>query len=152
MDTALQLAAIAGRVVLVYLFLIVLLRIMGRGALAELRPIDMLTMLLMSETVSPALTAGDDSLAGGIVAACALGFSAALTSWLTYRYRWLDHVMDGAALVLVENGKLDERVMHKQRITEEELNTALHYSGVLSVSEVKKAFVEPDGAITIVKA
>jgi uncharacterized membrane protein YcaP (DUF421 family) len=152
MDTALHLATIAGRVVLVYLSLIALLRIMGRGTLSELRPIDVLTMLLMSETVSPALTAGDTSLAGGIVAACALGFSASVTAWLSYRYRWIDHVMDGAALVLIEDGKIDERVMHKQRITEEELNTALHFSGLLAVSQVKKAFVEPDGAITIVKA
>jgi uncharacterized membrane protein YcaP (DUF421 family) len=142
---------IAGRVVAIYVALLVLLRVIGRRTMAQLRPIDLLTMLLLSETVSPALTAGDDSLGGGLVAAGTLGAAAALTSWLSFRFRWFDVLLDGATLVLVRDGKLDARVLRAQRITDEELRTALHESGVATVSEVERAFVEPDGSITIVK-
>jgi uncharacterized membrane protein YcaP (DUF421 family) len=151
MDTFLGLLMVAGRVILVYLFLLVLLRLIGRGTLAQLRPIDMLTMLLISETVSPAMTGGDASLAAGVTAACALGAATVSTAWLSYRFRWFDQLLDGSALVLVEKGKVNQKVKRSQNITDEELETALHAHGLLSLDQVHKAFVEPDGAITIIK-
>jgi uncharacterized membrane protein YcaP (DUF421 family) len=152
MDTFWSLLTVAGRVVLVYLFLLVMVRLMGRGTLAQLRPIDVLTMLLISETVSPALTGGDDSLAAGITAACALGLSAVITGKLSYRFRWFDQLLDGSTLVLIDHGKIRQDVMRSQQISDEELKTALHHHGVLSVEEVHKGFIEPDGSITLVKA
>jgi uncharacterized membrane protein YcaP (DUF421 family) len=50
------------RVVAVYIFLMVLVRISGKRQLGQLAPMDLLTILLVSETVSPALTADDDTL------------------------------------------------------------------------------------------
>jgi uncharacterized membrane protein YcaP (DUF421 family) len=148
---AISLLSIAGRVLAIYLFLLLVLRLMGRGVMSQLRPIDLLTMLLMSETVSPALTAGDHSLPGGLVAVSTLGIAAWFTSWLSFRYRLVDRALDGSPLLLINRGRVDAQVLRSQRITDEELRTALHEHGVLSVAEVRKAFVEPDGSITIVK-
>jgi uncharacterized membrane protein YcaP (DUF421 family) len=152
MEHLAHLAQIVGRVFVIYAAALVILRVTGRRTMSQLRPIDLITMLLLSETVSPALTGGDDSLAGGLVAAGALGLAASLTAYLSFRSRWFDHVLDGGTLVLIREGKVDPKVLRAQRITDEQLRTSLHESGVEAVAQVKKAFIEPDGTITIVKA
>jgi uncharacterized membrane protein YcaP (DUF421 family) len=150
--TVMHFAEIAGRTVVAYAFALLVLRLAGRRTMSQLRPIDLIGVLLLSETLSPALTAGDDSLTAGVVAAAALGVASASTTWLAFRFHWFDHALDGQPLLLIKNGKLDAGVLREQRITDEALLTALHSEGLEAVAQVKKAFVEPDGTITIVKA
>ena len=152
MDQLAHLAEIAGRVLVIYAFALAILRVTGRRTMSQLRPIDLITMLLLSETVSPALTGGDDSVLGGMIAAAALGLAATITAYLSFRFRWFDHALDGAPLVLIRQGKLDADVLRSLRITDEQLRTSLHENGLEAVAQVKKAFVEPDGTITIVMA
>jgi uncharacterized membrane protein YcaP (DUF421 family) len=147
-----HLAGIAGRVLVVYAFALVLLRVSGRRTLSQLRPIDLLSMLLLSETVSPALTGGDQSILGGFVAAATLTAAAVATGRLSFRFPWFDHLLDGRTLVLIEDGKVDPKVLRAHRITDEQLRTSLHENGVEAVAQVKHAFIEPHGAITVVKA
>lgn len=145
-----HLLEIAGRVVVIYVACIVLLRV-TRREMSELGPVDLLTMLLLSETVSPALTGGDDSLAGGLVAAIALLGMGTLSEILAFRWRRAERIIHGTAVVLIDDGTVDSEVMRRYRISDEDLRASLHHAGVLAVSEVKRAFVEADGAITVIK-
>lgn len=145
------LAGIAGRVVVVYVALLAMLRVSGRRELAELTPMELLTMLLVSETVSPALTGGDDSLVGGLVAAGTLILLTVLSSVLVFRSRRAERVIEGKASVLIRHGRVDEAVLRSERITSDELHATLHQHGVLHVRDVAYAFIESDGDITIIK-
>lgn len=147
-----QAGEIVIRVVIIYVGLLVMLRVAGRRTLSDITPLDMLVMLLVSETVSPALTAGDESVTAGLVAAGTLVGVSVVASWLAFRSRTMERAMSGAPVVLIKDGKLDEKVLRQYRITNEDLETALHENGVLAVAEVRRAFVEGDGEITVVKA
>jgi uncharacterized membrane protein YcaP (DUF421 family) len=145
------LAEIAGRVIIIYVALLALLRISGRRELAELTPMELLTMLLISETVSPALTGGDESVVGGLVAATTLIGLTVLSSVLVFRSRTAERVIEGKSSVLIRHGRVDEKVLRSERITNDELHAKLHQHGVLSVRDVAYAFIEADGDITIIK-
>jgi uncharacterized membrane protein YcaP (DUF421 family) len=145
-------AEIVGRVVIVYIGLLLMLRVAGRRTLSDITPLDMLVMLLVSETVSPALTAGDESVTAGLLAAGTLVVVATAASALAFRSRRVELTMSGSPATLIKDGKVDEAVLRTYRITSEDLETALHRSGVLAVREVRRAFVEPDGEITVVKS
>jgi uncharacterized membrane protein YcaP (DUF421 family) len=142
---------IAGRIAIIYISCMVLLRVSGRREMSELGPMDLLTMLLLSETVSPALTGGDNSIVGGLVAAVTLIVLSVATTFIVYRSRAAERVIQGAAVVLIRDGKVDGRVMRKFRMTAEDLDTTLHQHGLLRVDEVKRAYVEADGEVTIIK-
>jgi uncharacterized membrane protein YcaP (DUF421 family) len=142
---------ILARVSIVYIACMVLLRVSGRREMAELGPMDLLTMLLLSETVSPALTGGDQSIPGALVAASALIGLAVLTSWLVRRNRLADRLIEGDAVVLVHDGRVRPAVMRRFRITDEDLRAALHGQGMMSVAEVARAFVESNGKLTFIK-
>jgi uncharacterized membrane protein YcaP (DUF421 family) len=146
-----HLLEIAGRVIIVYAACMVLLRISGRREMSELGPMDLLTMLLLSETVSPALTGGDDTLLGGMVAACTLMAICVLTTRLVFRSRRAERIIQGAAVVLINDGRVKPDVMRKFMITDEDLHTTLHQHGLLRVDQVKRAYVEADGEVTIIK-
>lgn len=143
--------SIVARVAIIYVSLLVLLRIVGRRTLSDVTPMDMLVMLLISETVSPSLTNGNDSIPGGVLAAGTLIALASLTSRLAFRHRGFERLTSGATALLIRDGKVDSATMRRFRITDEDLDTALHENGVLRVDQVARGFVEACGDITIVK-
>jgi uncharacterized membrane protein YcaP (DUF421 family) len=151
MPPASILIEIVVRVAVIYVALLVLLRISGRREVAELAPMELLTMLLISETVSPALTAGDESVVGGLVAASTLMALSVGSSVLTFRSRRARRVIEGKTSVLIKNGRVNEDVLRAERITADDLHAKLHQHGLMSVSAVAYAFIEADGDITIIK-
>lgn len=142
---------IIARVAIIYLGCMLLLRLSGRREMSELGPMDLLTMLLLSETVSPALTGDEQSVTAGLVAAAVLIGLAVFTSWLTTRSTRFERFVQGQVMTLIRDGKVSPTVLHKCRITDDELRSALHAAGVLHVGDVARAFVEADGEITIIK-
>jgi uncharacterized membrane protein YcaP (DUF421 family) len=141
---------IVARVVVVYLALMLMLRLAGKREIGSLTPLDLLGMLLLSETVSPALTAGDDSLSVALAAAATLLSLAVLVSRLAYwsprAARWLD----GAPTALVRDGRPIQEAIRRERITEQEIVTALRRQGIADLAQVREAWVETNGEITVV--
>jgi uncharacterized membrane protein YcaP (DUF421 family) len=138
------------RVAIVYVSLLCLLRFAGRRTMSDVTPMDIMVMLLVSETVSPALTAGDTSLTVGLLAATTLIAIASFTSFVVFRSRRAEKLVSGRTETLVKNGRLEQDVARRYRITTEDLEMALHKAGVLHVKDVRRAFVESDGEITVV--
>lgn len=145
-----HLLEIVGRVAVIYVVCMILLRL-TRREMSEMGPMDLLTMLLLSETVSPALTANDESLVTGLVAAGTLMALCVFTEILVFRSRRAAKLIEGSAAVLIRDGKVDSEVMRRYRITNEDLRATLHDKGLLSVDEVRRAYVEADGAITVIE-
>lgn len=142
---------IVGRVSIVYVGCMILLRLSGRREMSQLSPMDFLGMLLLSETVSPALTGDDDSITGGMVAATTLIIWSVGTAWMAFANRKAESLLQGEAVVLIEDGRVKGDVIKKHRISPDDLENALHQHGMLHVREVKRAYVEADGEITMVK-
>lgn len=141
---------IAVRIVVVYVGLLVLLRLGGRREFSQLSPMDLLAMLLLSETVSPAMTAGATDLPTGLFAAAVLVGLTVLLNTLTARFPAFERVVDGTALCLIKDGVVDARTLRQLRITDEVLKSALHENGLERVDDVRRAWVEPDGVITMI--
>ena len=83
------------RTLVVYAGLYALLRVSGKRGLSELAPMDLLTMLILSETVSPALTRGDDSLLAAFTAAGTLLALTVGVEWSTTRWPGFARVVEG---------------------------------------------------------
>ncbi|MBA3542464.1 MAG: DUF421 domain-containing protein [Deltaproteobacteria bacterium] len=149
--SGMTLLGIAIRVTVVYLVCMVLLRVTGRREMAELGPMDLLTMLLLSETVSPAMTGGDQSIPGGIVAATVLMILCLVTGRIAFRSRRAERLLQGEVVVLIRDGKVRPDILRRFRITDEDLRASLHQKGIMHVGDVARAYVEADGGITIVK-
>lgn len=137
------------RVAVVYAGLLLMIRVAGRREIGELGPLDLLGMLLLSETVSPALTGSDSSLTAALVAAATLLGLAAVVGRLTFRSRTLERLIDGSPRTIIRDGRVDDEVCRSERISDQELTTALRESGVGTPADVERATLEPTGRITV---
>jgi len=139
------------RAVVVYVFLGIALRIAGRRELAQMTAFDLVLLLILANAVQNSINAGDNSLGGGLIsAATLLGLNFAVAEGV-YRWRWFERLVQGRPLTLVRDGKLVMRNLKRERITVEELRSALRKQSVDGVSRCKQAVLESDGTLTAVR-
>jgi uncharacterized membrane protein YcaP (DUF421 family) len=138
------------RGVVVYGFLLIMLRISGKRQVGQMAPFDLVLLLVLSNAVQNSMNAGDNSLIGGLISAATLIGLNYLVSLLTYRNKTLEAVIEGRPQILIHNGRLFEDEMQKAKLTHHELNAALRKSGCECVDDVHTAILENSGAISVV--
>jgi uncharacterized membrane protein YcaP (DUF421 family) len=137
------------RGVIVYVFLIVLLRITGKRQVGQLAPFDLVLLLVLSNAVQNSMNGGDNSLVAGLVSATTLVVLNYAVGFLTYRSKRLEMLVEGRPEVLIHNGKLFEEVMARGQLTHHEINAALRQAGCSSIEEVHSAILENNGSISV---
>jgi uncharacterized membrane protein YcaP (DUF421 family) len=151
-DNVVPIHEVVARAALIYAALVVLVRVAGRREVGQLTPLDLLGMLLLSETVSPAFTGEDASLTAGLAAAATLLALSGLLGRMSYRWPRFERWMEGAPVPLVDGGRVDEEACERHRVSDQELAMALRKEGVLEPGEVRLAMLEADGTISVIKA
>ncbi len=137
------------RGLIVYIFLVVILRITGKRQVGQLAPFDLVLLLVLSNAVQNSMNGGDNSVTGGLIAATTLVVANGLVSRLTYQNKTLERWIEGRPEILIHNGKLSTEVMKREQLTHHELNAALRAAGVACVEEVQVAILENTGQITV---
>ncbi len=137
------------RPVVVYIFLVVVLRIFGKRELAQLNPFDLVVLLSLSNTVQNAIIGNDNSLSGGLLGAFALLAMNYLVVRYLFRHRRLDQILEGKPTVLVDQGKIQRHSLARELLTRSELMTVLHRQGFDGVDEVERCVLEPGGTFYI---
>ncbi|MEI6679609.1 MAG: YetF domain-containing protein [Mariniphaga sp.] len=134
----------------VYAFIIAAIRLFGKKELAQLSIIDLVFILLISNAVQNAMVGSDSSLAGGLVAASTLFIANFLLKYLLFKFPALNTMVQGAEILLIYKGQLNEPNMNRARITREEILEAVREHGVSEIREVDLAVLETDGNISII--
>src|SRR6266404_8924585 len=114
------------RPILVYFFLIAMLRLAGKRELAQLNPFDLIVLLTLSNTVQNAIIGEDNSVTGGLIGAATLLAVNYLVVRFLYSHERLDRAVTGAADVLIENGRVKTERLRRELITIPELEAAAH--------------------------
>lgn len=133
----------------VYAFLLILLRITGKRQVGQLAPFDLVLLLVLSNAVQNAMNGGDASILGGLVSAGTLVALNSLVSWVTYRSKTAEALIEGRPLLLIHNGAVLETHMAWARVTHHELNAALRQAGFTRVNDVHTAVLENNGVISV---
>lgn len=138
------------RAVIVYIFVLVLLRLTGKRQVGQLAPFDLVLLLVLSNAVQNAMNGGDNSITAGVLSACTLVGINWLVGWATYKNRKLEKMIEGSAVMLVHNGHIDHKAMESVRMTVHELDSAIRAGGCTGVHEVRIAVLENSGDVTII--
>jgi uncharacterized membrane protein YcaP (DUF421 family) len=138
------------RAIVVYLFLIALLRITGKRQVGQLAPFDLVLLLVLSNAVQNSMNGGDNSVTGGLISAVTLVTMNWLVGWLTFKSKAIEALVEGRPEVLIHNGKLYKDALNREKLTHHELMTALREAGCNSIEEVHAAMLENDGTISVI--
>src|SRR6185503_11476295 len=113
------------RGLIVYVFLMVILRVTGKRQTGQLAPFDLILLLVLSNAVQNSMNGGDNTLVGGLISASTLIALNYGVGFATFRSKRLELAIEGRPQVLVHDGKLYEDVMAKAKLTHHELQGAL---------------------------
>lgn len=133
----------------IYIFIIVAIRLFGKNELSQLSVIDLVFILLISNSVQNAMVGTDASLGGGMVAATSLFVVNYLFKRILYRFPKLNKFIQGEPLLLIYNGKINTKNVTKAKITNDEIMEAIREHGVAEVEQVDLAILEVDGNISV---
>jgi uncharacterized membrane protein YcaP (DUF421 family) len=144
MDAVLRAAAI-------YLVLLVVFRVSGRRTLAELTTFDFVLLLIIGEATQQALLGEDFLLTKAVLVIVTLLTIELVLSFLKERVPFLDKLLDGVPMVVVDHGRLLRDRMRKARIDEGDiLEAARRLQGIERLDQIKYAVLEVSGGITVV--
>ena len=137
------------RAVLIYVFVFILLRLLGKKHVGEMGPFDLVILLILSESVQNSLVADDKSVTGGLIVASTLFGISQLVGFLSWKSKKAERLIEGTPRILVRNGHVYAEALAREQLSHSELLEALRREGCTSLSKVRYAMLENDGAITI---
>jgi uncharacterized membrane protein YcaP (DUF421 family) len=138
------------RPVIVYFFLVIVLRLSGKRELVQLNPFDLVVLLTLSNTVQNAIIGEDNSVTGGLIGATSLLATNYLVVRFLYNHKKLDQLVEGKADMLIESGKVRLERLKRELITVVQLEAAARKQGFGSLGEVERCILEPGGTLTFV--
>lgn len=138
------------RSAIIYVFLFVLMRLIGRRELSQLQPFDVLLLVVLGDLITQGALQSDMSLTGAMLASGTFALLTVATSFLAYRFRRLRPVLEGEPLVVVVDGEVVERNLARERLTIDDIQEEARINGIASLSEVRWAVLETTGRISFI--
>jgi uncharacterized membrane protein YcaP (DUF421 family) len=144
MDVVLRAAA-------AYVFILFILRITGRRELSSLGPSDLVLLVVMGDLVQNGVTQADDSVTGIFLAISTFAMLTLATSFLTFKSRRAQLVIEGEPLILVQDGKPIEKNLRSERLNVDDVQEQARGQGIESLDEVKWCVLEASGSMSFIK-
>lgn len=135
----------------IYVFLLIVFRLTGRRTLTELTTFDFVLLLVIGEATQQALLGENFSVTYAVVVILTLLLIDIGLSLLKVHSPWVDRLVEGVPMIVVENGRMLEGRMRKARVDKGDiLEAARRLQGLERIDQIKYAVVEVSGGITIV--
>ncbi len=136
------------RAVLAFAFVFFLTRVVGRRELSSLQPFDVIMLVMLGDLVQQGVTQNDFSVTGLVLAGGTIGIMTAVVSY--FRFPRLRPILDGEPVVVIDDGKVIERNVRRERLTVGELAAAARGQGIPSLDQVRWGVLETSGSISFI--
>jgi len=138
------------RAVFAFLFVLILTRVMGRRELSSLEPFDLILLIVLGDLIQQGVTQSDYSFTGLLLAGGTFTLLTVAVSYLVFRVRPLRQVFEAEPLVLVEDGKVIDRNLRRERMTRDEVAAEARLQQIPSLEGVRWAVLESNGKISFI--
>jgi len=141
---------IVPRAAVAFLFIFLLTRIVGRRELSTMEPFDLILLVVLGDLVQQGVTQSDYSLTGLVLAAGTMALLVVLVSYVSFRFPRLRPLLDGEPIVVIQDGKVLEANLRRERLTKAELALEARLQQIESLDQVSWAILETSGQISFV--
>lgn len=139
------------RTILLYIIIIIAVRMMGKRQISELQTSELVITLLMSNIASIPMQDTDQSMLSGVVPILVLMACEVLLSFLMLKRAGIRRLICGKPVIVIDNGKIDQKAMKKLRLSTEDLTEQLRQKDVFDISEAAYAILETNGNLSVLK-
>jgi uncharacterized membrane protein YcaP (DUF421 family) len=137
------------RSVLVYAFLVVALRVVGKRELGQANTLDLVVLLLVANAVQNGIIGNDLSVTGAVIGAATLFLVNEALNRATYALPWVSRALEGNPTVLIEKGKPMQRALFHAGISLPDLRAIARRQGYADLGQVHTAILETNGTISM---
>lgn len=138
------------RAILAFVFVLVLTRVMGRRELSSMQPFDLILLIVLGDLIQQGVTQSDYSFTGLLLTGGTFALLTVVVSYVVFRFRRLRPVFEAEPLVLVEDGKIIEGNLRRERMTPEEVAAEARLQQIPSLEGVRWAVLESNGKISFI--
>ena len=137
------------RTIILYLVLIFCVRLMGKRQIGQLEPSEFVVAMLVADLAAIPMQDGAISLLNGLVPILTVLAMELILSGLSMRSIRLRKLLCGKPVILIENGKINQRNLKRTQVTLDELSGHLRQKDVLDIQTVQYAILETDGNLSV---
>jgi uncharacterized membrane protein YcaP (DUF421 family) len=138
------------RAAVVFCFIFLITRVVGRRQLSDLEPFDLILLVVMGDLVQQGITQNDESVTGAVIVISTIAVLSVAVSWISFRSPRARLITEGEPIVLVQDGRPIERNMRRERITIDDLQEAMREAQLMSIGDLRWALLENDGKISCI--
>jgi uncharacterized membrane protein YcaP (DUF421 family) len=139
------------RALVMYVFILLLLRGMGKKELSSLSAFELVLLVVVGDLVQQGITLEDQSLTGAMLAIGTIGLLVMAASYLSFRWTRSRHLIEGLPVVIVRDGEPIAETLRRERLDLEELRSAARTQGIADIDEIAVGLLEPDGKFSFIK-
>jgi uncharacterized membrane protein YcaP (DUF421 family) len=139
------------RAIFLYFFVFAITRVIGRRELSSLAPFDIILLIVAGDAIQQGLTQDDYSLTGAVLVVGTFAGLQFLTSYASFRVTRLRPLLEGEPIVIVQDGKVLERNLKRERLTEDEVAEEARQQQISSLDQVEWAVLETSGKISFIE-
>ncbi len=138
------------RATVIFSFILLTTRIAGRRELSDLKPFDLILLVVLGDLVQQGITQSDESVTGTLIVISTITLLSVTVSWLSFRSRIVRALTGGLPTILVQDGRPIERNLRRERITLSDIEEEARGSQITSISDLRWAILEDDGRISCI--
>lgn len=138
------------RAAIAFVFIWTITRVVGRRELSSMEPFDLILLVVIGDLVQQGVTQSDYSMLGAVLVIVTFAVLTVTTSYLSFRFRRLRPLLEGEPLLLIENGRLIDANLRRERLTREEVEAKARLSQIADLADVRFAVLETNGQISFV--
>jgi uncharacterized membrane protein YcaP (DUF421 family) len=139
------------RSTVIFFFIWLLTRAMGKRELAEMTAFELILLVTIGDLVQQGVTQEDMSVTGAVLAVGTIAFWVLLFSYVSFRWRRTEHTINGFPVIVVRDGRPLEETLRIERVPTDEVLEAARNQGIRDLSDVEVGIIEPDGRFSFLR-
>lgn len=139
------------RAIILYIIVLIVMRLMGKREIGQLQPFELAISIMIADLASVPMTELGIPITNGIIPILGLLIMHMLISIINMKSLKMRTIMSGQPSLLIYRGKIDEKVLRKERLTLNELEEKLRSNNVFNLGDVEYAILEINGEVTVIQ-
>lgn len=139
------------RAIILYIIVLVVMRLMGKREIGQLQPFELAISIMIADLASIPMTELGIPISNGIIPILGLLVMHLIISVLNIKSIKAREIICGRPAILIYRGRIDEKVLQKERFTINELQERLRGDNIFNISDVEYAILETNGQVTVIQ-
>ena len=134
-----------------YIIVLIVMRLMGKREIGQLQPFELAIAIMIADLAAVPMAETGIPISNGIIPILGLLVMHLIISFLNLKSMKIREILCGKPAILIYRGKIDEKVLKKERFTLNELQERLRSSNVVNLGDVEYAILETSGQVTVIQ-